>query len=171
MWLGAGGGEPFANASSSKETAHSPPSHSPLCSAHNDCAGLEGQCCPNPEGVYLTCCLGNSAPVDMGGDTMTDEWQSLLYCDLAVVDREAAWEKLLRLGDFGAGNSKTNALYWAASRPTPLAHFDRLKTPLGGKLVESECAANVACDAIGMVGLCCPLASGDFLGCCPSVHE
>ena len=30
------------------------------CSAHGACVGLEGECCPTKDGVYLDCCHGET---------------------------------------------------------------------------------------------------------------
>lgn len=68
----------------------------------------------------------------------------------AVVDKDRAWELLWRAKDFGAGNSKANSLLWAASRLPALKGFDASKTIATEVEVQSACAANSACDAIGM---------------------
>ena len=44
----------------------------PSCSAHSDCAGLEGECCPSPEGTMLGCC-DRVAVVDPNQDETNDE--------------------------------------------------------------------------------------------------
>eukprot|EP00296_Roombia_truncata_P000019 JP435674.1.p1 GENE.JP435674.1~~JP435674.1.p1 ORF type:complete len:687 (-),score=179.62 JP435674.1:152-2212(-) len=46
-----------------------------------------------------------------------DEWTALVMMDKAILDADSAWTELQYLDDFGGGNSRTNALYWAATRP------------------------------------------------------
>lgn len=84
------------------------------------------------------------------------------------MDRDTAWGQVLSLNGFGIGNSKANSLFWVASRATPLVGF--VGTPKAPDVtVKSACAANSACDALGMQGECCPSATGVTLGCCPKV--
>ena len=133
-----------------------------LCSANPICKnlGMTGSCCPTTDGNLLACC-------DSQGK-MQDEWKSLILIDLAVVDRDAAWNQILTLNGFGNGNSRSNSLFWAASRTPPVLNFNssRRSTDL---LVKSSCSSNSACDAVGIVGECCPTATGIMLGCCPKV--
>jgi hypothetical protein len=41
--------------------------------------GMQGQCCPTPEGIMLGCCEAQQ----LGSKLMLDEWKALLFCDLA----------------------------------------------------------------------------------------
>lgn len=43
-------------------------------------------------------------------------WLGFVYMDHAVIDKEAAWEEVNTLTEFDDGNSKTNTLYWVATR-------------------------------------------------------
>jgi endo-1,3(4)-beta-glucanase len=45
------------------------------------------------------------------------QWAGLLAMGHAVADREAAWTAVSSLGAWDDGNSRTNALWWVASRP------------------------------------------------------
>eukprot|EP00388_Colpodella_angusta_P038262 GDKK01043950.1.p3 GENE.GDKK01043950.1~~GDKK01043950.1.p3 ORF type:complete len:135 (-),score=14.54 GDKK01043950.1:231-635(-) len=133
----------------------------------------------------LGCCdsAGTSSTGGSGsGAAMIDEWRSLIFADLAVVNRDAAWDRLMTLSNFGAGNSKSNSLYWAATRAAPVPGFNLSSTSSNigtggsgsgssgsGSKLPSACAANSACDAIGMIGECCPSPSGLSLQCCPQV--
>ncbi len=82
-----------------------------------------------------------------------------------VVDRDTAWSQLEALAGFGIGNSRANALMWTASRPPPLPGFN--STPRLDSSVKSACRNNSACDAMGMLGECCPGENAVYLGCCP----
>ena len=153
------------------------------CQAIPKCAalGLTGDCCPNAEGTVLDCCGARtpSPPVkkkESDGQqgvqegeqtTITEEWRAVLFMDMAVVDRESAYEQLTKLSDVGPGASKTNALMWAVSRPYPTAltipaHEAKHEMP-------PDCKLNSACDASGMQGECCPGDDGGILACCPKV--
>jgi len=46
-----------------------------------------------------------------------DGWKGFVYMDHAIVDKEAAWEEVQNLRNFDDGNTKTNTLYWVATRP------------------------------------------------------
>lgn len=109
---------------------------------------------------------------------------------LLVLNRDAAWNHLMEMEDFGMGNSRTNSLFWTASRGTPLLDYNISRQP-DLPNVEPACAANSACSAIGvsrvysfiylinpftlthtssvigMLGECCPTKTGLYLGCCP----
>jgi len=89
---------------------------------------------------------------------------SCIYHSLSiVVNRDASWESLMTLNNFGAGNSKSNSLYWAATRAAPVPGFNLSATSSSGNSnngksgafnLPSACAANSACDAIGKFTLC-----------------
>ncbi len=148
------------------------PEQSEYCAANAQCVTanlLEGKCCPNADGVVLACC----DPTVGGVQRMQSEWKAYVYAFLAIVDRDAAWDRILNMTGFGPGNSKSNMLYWTASRAPKLAGFNSNAkadsayfTAQGSDL----CTDNSACDAVGMTGSCCPTASvetgGIFLGCC-----
>ncbi len=56
--------------------------------------------------------------VDKSG--ATNEWLSYMIMDEAVIDPEVAWNKLNSASISNwAGNSKTNALWWIATRAAP----------------------------------------------------
>ena len=139
----------------------SPPAQQ-QCSANPQCVALAllGLCCPNPAGVMLACC--DSGP---NGAKMQDEWKGLLYIDHAVVDRDKAWTEIVNAGGFGTGGSKSNSLFWAASRPPPVAYNLTHNDPRNS--IKAACSANSACDALGMINDCCPTEKGVYLGCCP----
>ena len=46
-----------------------------------------------------------------------DSWGGLMTMAYATVDKAAAWTKLSAMGGVEGGNSKTNTLYWTATRP------------------------------------------------------
>ena len=153
--------------------------------------GLVGDCCPNAQGDFLDCCAGSATgsngeevgeadtphptyaqppptpatPIEHG---VTDEWRAILFMDMAVIDRVAAFENLVKLGDdIGSGASKTNALMWAVSQPKPANGVKKAYTATHS--APRECDKNSACDASGMLGNCCPNDAGGDLSCCPKV--
>ena len=143
-----------------------PPPVSPTlqkCESNPQCQALSllGLCCPNPAGIMLSCC--ESGP---NGSRMQDEWKGLLYIDHAVVDRDRAWTEITNAGGFGIGGSKSNSLFWAASRPPPIPYNTTHIDPKNA--VKPACSANSACDALGMINDCCPTEKGIYLGCCPA---
>lgn len=44
-------------------------------------------------------------------------WQGFIYMAHAIIDKAAAWREVSTLTVFDDGNSKTNTLYWVATRP------------------------------------------------------
>ena len=40
----------------------------------------------------------------------------------AVIDPDSAWREVMSIKYYGPGNSRTNCLYWVASRPGRTAH-------------------------------------------------
>ena len=68
------------------------------------------------------------------------------------MDRDVAWNQIKSITGFGPGGSKSNSLFWAASRnPAPVnyngsAHAVDIKGSL-----RSSCSANSACDAVGKI--------------------
>ena len=128
-------------------------SNTPECSTRPSCVtlGLTGMCCPTPEGVYLACCnpsSNNNNP--NAGVGMQDEWKSYIFAIHAVVNRDDAWKEILRMDNFGIGGSKSNSLYWAASRPMRLPDYNStVKPPDYMGAIRPFCSFNSACDAAG----------------------
>jgi hypothetical protein len=82
-----------------------------------------------------------------------------------VQDQKSAWDEMLSVKNFGPGNSKSNSLYWVASRPNNLSKVKNINGTTA--FSTKSCSKNSACDAAGMMGDCCPTTEGIFLGCCP----
>ncbi|CEG47048.1 endo--beta [Plasmopara halstedii] len=51
-------------------------------------------------------------------DPINDLWKGYAYLDLAIINPLDAWFKVQNLTFFDDGNSRTNSLYWIATRPT-----------------------------------------------------
>lgn len=49
--------------------------------------------------------------------TASEGWKGFIAMDHAIVAPDAAWTEIQALGSFDDGNSRANALYWAATRP------------------------------------------------------
>lgn len=47
----------------------------------------------------------------------SESWRGFVYLEHAVIDAAAAWQQVNTLTSFDDGNTKTNSLYWVASRP------------------------------------------------------
>lgn len=95
----------------------------------------------------------------------------------AVVDRDVAWNQIKSITGFGQGGSKTNSLFWVASRnPSPPNYNSSVHVVDVKASLKSSCSANSACDAAGATGMCCPtegsgVTPGISLGCCPILHS
>ncbi|GLD98158.1 hypothetical protein PINS_up006855 [Pythium insidiosum] len=102
------------------------------------------------------------AAMTLDGDN--NLWKSLLVMDNAIIDAPAAWKDLTTsVNAFDPWNSRTNALYWVATRPSwrqPVPRF----VPGTDK---NQCFGAPACGVAGANGTalqCC----GTLPGCCPS---
>jgi endo-1,3(4)-beta-glucanase len=51
-------------------------------------------------------------------DPIGEGWKGFVYMDHAIIDKEAAWTEVQTLRWYDNGNSKTNTLYWVATRPS-----------------------------------------------------
>lgn len=51
---------------------------------------------------------------------ITDEWKGFLWGDHAVIDSTQAWEQIRNLNTFDGGNTRSNLMYFAATRPTQI---------------------------------------------------
>ncbi|ETL95142.1 hypothetical protein F441_07307 [Phytophthora nicotianae CJ01A1] len=51
-------------------------------------------------------------------DPIEDRWKGYAYLDLAIIDPADAWSKVQNMTFFDDGSSRTNSLYWIATRPT-----------------------------------------------------
>ena len=76
---------------------------------------------------------------------------SLFAC--AVVNREKAWEQIMSVTSdyFGPGDSKTNLLFWSASRSAPpVGYSGKTHAIIFNETIKSSCALNSACAAQGI---------------------
>ncbi|GMF13252.1 unnamed protein product [Phytophthora lilii] len=55
---------------------------------------------------------------DRAEDPIDDRWKGYAYLDLAIIDPAHAWTKVQNMSFFDDGSSRTNSLYWIATRPT-----------------------------------------------------
>ena len=119
-----------------------------MCPRYTECVGLGlsvGMCCPALDDTMLACCNGTQ---NVG--MVLNEWLVYIYADQAVVDRDNAWNEMLPLQNFGPGGSKTNSLYWAASRPPALTNFTvSFHEPQHADFLQPSCSANSPCDILG----------------------
>jgi endo-1,3(4)-beta-glucanase len=53
----------------------------------------------------------------LGDPGIGESWRGFIYMDHAVIDPETAWSEVQTLQRFDDGNSRTNTLYWVATRP------------------------------------------------------
>ncbi|KAJ0390756.1 hypothetical protein P43SY_011828 [Pythium insidiosum] len=99
-----------------------------------------------------------------------DIWKSLMVMDLAIVDAEAAWQALTtEISAFDPWNSRANALYWVATRPS----WRKRVPPFLPSPANNQCFGAPACGVAGANGTplgCCNTLPGccpSGLGCCP----
>jgi endo-1,3(4)-beta-glucanase len=51
------------------------------------------------------------------GPNVEQGWKGFVHLEHAILDKDAAWREVNALTGFDDGNTKTNALYWVATRP------------------------------------------------------
>jgi len=49
---------------------------------------------------------------------ISDAWKGFVLMDLAIIDKQDAWQEIQSLQFYDNGNSQTNTMYWVATRPT-----------------------------------------------------
>lgn len=47
----------------------------------------------------------------------TDDWKGFIYMAHAVIEASLAWQEVASLTSFDNGNTRTNAMWWVATRP------------------------------------------------------
>ena len=47
----------------------------------------------------------------------SEGWRGVVYMAHAILDPDAAWTEASGLGSYDDGNTRTNTLYWIATRP------------------------------------------------------
>ena len=56
--------------------------------------------------------------LEAGSADADDNWRGYVIMDLAIIDPVEAWASVDALKTYDDGNSKTNTLYWIATRPS-----------------------------------------------------
>jgi hypothetical protein len=75
-----------------------------------------------------------------------------------VIDKNQAWNEILTINDFGSGNSRSNSMFWIASRKIPAPSFPTYAPAVSYNEINEtiaikpppECSVNSACDAQGV---------------------
>ncbi|KAL4094990.1 hypothetical protein PRIC1_010640 [Phytophthora ramorum] len=98
-----------------------------------------------------------------------DIWRSIVVMDHAILDAEEAWDELTNtVKTFDTWSSRTNAMYWVATRPSWFAQKNRAALSKPEVDADEMCFGFPACATVGENGTaltCC----GTLPGCCPSV--
>mmetsp|Transcript_1217 Transcript_1217/g.3601 ORF Transcript_1217/g.3601 Transcript_1217/m.3601 type:complete len:720 (+) Transcript_1217:142-2301(+) len=58
-----------------------------------------------------------STALTRASPVLEEGWKGFIYMAHAIIDKAAAWREVSTLTVFDDGNSKTNTLYWVATRP------------------------------------------------------
>ncbi|CAM9532890.1 unnamed protein product, partial [Ascophyllum nodosum] len=108
--------------------------------------------------------------------TPAPQWAGFIALAAAVVMPLEAWVNITETDVFDSGNSKTNSLYWIATRPqTATEAYNESAFAVEVK-IDPRCEENSACRARALIQekVCCPTKDGTWLGCCPvedGIHE
>ncbi|GLD98165.1 hypothetical protein PINS_up006862 [Pythium insidiosum] len=97
-----------------------------------------------------------------------DIWKSVLVMNHAILDAAAAWEELATgVTAFDSWNSRANALFWIATRPSWFEQKNRKRLTVPNYHEDDKCFGYPECSVAGANGTalqCC----GSLPGCCPS---
>eukprot|EP00953_Heterococcus_sp_UTEX-ZZ885_P032807 17115-Heterococcus_DN1.PRE.2 len=102
--------------------------------------------------------------LDRENDQCAQEWLGLIYLDQAIVDPQPAWDNVEGLRIFDGGNSRTNSMYWIATRPRNSVQM--APRPQKHSEAGAACQGHAVCFARGLGGQCCPTDQGVMLECC-----
>lgn len=105
---------------------------------------------------------------DLSDLSQYDIWRSIVVMDHAILDAEEAWDELNNtVKTFDTWSSRTNAMYWTATRPSWFAQKNRPALSNPDLDADAKCFGFPACATAGANGtalMCC----GTLPGCCPS---
>ncbi|KAL3656826.1 hypothetical protein V7S43_018283 [Phytophthora oleae] len=97
-----------------------------------------------------------------------DIWRSIVVMDHAILDGAKAWDELNNtVKGFDTWSSRSNAMYWVATRPSWFAQKNRAVLSQPDLDADDKCFGFPACASAGENGtalMCC----GTLPGCCPS---
>ncbi|CAH0520355.1 unnamed protein product [Peronospora belbahrii] len=103
-----------------------------------------------------------------------DVWRSIVVMDHAILDAAEAWDELNNtVKVFDTWSSRTNAMYWIATRPSWFEQKNRLALSDPHLGADDKCFGFPACASAGANGtalMCCNTLPGccpSVLGCCP----
>jgi hypothetical protein len=102
--------------------------------------------------------------LDRENDQCAQEWLGLIYLDQAIVDPQPAWDNVEGLRIFDGGNSRSNSMYWIATRPRNSVQM--APRPQKHSEAGAACQGHAVCFARGLGGQCCPTDQGVMLECC-----
>ena len=95
-------------------------------------------------------------------------WRGYAVADKAMSQPNEAWQDAEKLKSYGLDSalSKSQVYYWIASMNdfNSSSISDADETSDNG--ISGACDNNEGCAKLGLVGLCCPTATGMYLGCC-----
>merc|ERR1719343_27002 len=144
------------------------------CSAYTECDGLQGDCCPNMNGVMLDCCILGA--VRMNAEALEAEANKTRAAAAEGSEEAASAAAKAKKLEEEAAKKKAelkaaNEAYAEAEKSAEAAKAEYSKTQ---KLIsDSKCENNPGCADVGLTGFCCPTLNGmtlngTMLGCCPS---
>jgi len=128
------------------------------CSAMPECKGLQGDCCPNADGVALDCCV--LAGVRIRAEDAAKE---------AAAAKKVADEAEAKAKAAIAAAEKTKAEAAEAQKEADAEAKEA--TYIQTHIKEAKCQNNAGCKKLGLVGFCCPNLDGTRLGCCGGATE
>merc|ERR1712060_331871 len=128
------------------------------CSAMPECKGLQGDCCPNRDGVALDCCV--LAGVRIRAEDAAKE---------AAAAKKVAEEAGEKAKAAVAVAKKTKEASEKAAKQAE--EEGKEATYIKTHIKEAKCQNNAGCKKAGLVGFCCPNLDGTRLGCCGGATE
>merc|ERR1712190_283649 len=123
-----------------------------------ECKGLQGDCCPNSDGVALDCCI-------LAGVRIRAEDAAKEAAAAKKVSEEAAAKAKAAIA--AADKSKEAAKKAEKEAKESAKEANYIQT----HIKEAKCQNNAGCHKSGLVGFCCPNLDGTRLECCGGAGE
>lgn len=125
------------------------------CNANSNCIGLEGDCCPTSNGIYLDCCGDQSTSLNVPTPATTESNACSAHPNCNGLSGICCPNNNGIFLDCCGTVSSNNV-------PTPVIFPTSRSAPI--QKPDTKCSAYPSCN--GLSGNCCPNSAGSFLECC-----
>merc|ERR1712176_643210 len=163
------------------------------CNAYNECGSLQGDCCPNKEGVMLDCCVLGAIRMEAEAaeskaaeakqaaeeaaslanekeEAAKEAQEAAEEAQKAAEEAQKAAEQAKATAEKAAEEQKAKAAAAKEAESEAQEESERFSN-MNERIHASKCENNAACAAANLTGYCCPTLNGislngTMLGCC-----